>query len=166
MVQEAEKLLSLSWGCPSPAPPPAPPSLRGSYVLHPHPHPRPSSFLSPPPSFLHHRGTPGPDTRCSGSGLKPVRNQSAPFTQVRILPQGGLTREQVWGGGALLPDSLGGCRQTSFLHSPLASEPAAHTAVRTRVPAPHLFLVPPAGRLHPSSGPPSPGTSAQGRASQ
>ena len=77
-------------GAAPPQPPPALASLRGSYVLHPQPHPRPSSFLSPPPSFLHHRVTPGPDTPCSGSGLEPVRNQSAPFTQVWILPEGGL----------------------------------------------------------------------------
>ena len=52
--------------------------------------------------------------------------------------------------------ALGGCRETSFLCAPPASEPAAHTALRTRVPAPHLFLVRPAGHLHPSSGPPIP----------
>ena len=86
LAQEIEEILSLSWGCPSPAPLPDPPSLRGFYALH--PHPRPGSFLSPPPSFLHHRVTPGPDIPCSGSGLEPVRNQSASFTQVRILPEG------------------------------------------------------------------------------
>ena len=87
LVQGAEELLSLSWGGPFPAPA-APPSLRGSCVLHPHPHPRPSSFLSPPPSFLHHRVTPGPDTPCSGSGLEPVRNQSAPLLRSRSSPSG------------------------------------------------------------------------------
>ena len=143
MVQEAEDLLSLSWGFPSSTHPPALPSLRGSYVLHPHPHPRPRSFLSPTHSFLHHRVTPGPDIPCSGSGLEPVRNQSAPFTQVRILP-----KEDPKGPGSRSPEegpcfrtALGGCRQTSFLCSPPASEPAAHTALRTRVPGPHLFLV-------------------------
>ena len=39
--------------------------------------------------------------------------------------------------------ALEDCRETAFLCSPPASEPAAHTAVRTRVPAPRLFLVPP-----------------------
>ena len=159
LVQEAEEFLSLSWGCTSPAPP----SLRGPCVLHRHPHPRPSSFLSPPGFLLASQSHPLLRLRTRASEESICSLYSGPDPP-RRGPKGPGSRSGEEGPCFLT--ALGGCRQTSFLCSPLASEPPAHTALRTRVPAPHLFLVPPAGRLHPSSGPPSPGTSAQGRAAQ
>ena len=162
MVQEAEELLSLSWGYPSPNPPPVPPSLRGPYVLHPHPHPRSSSFLSPPGFLLASQSHPllrlrigaSEESICSlYSGLDPPRRG----------PKGPGSRSPEEGPCFLT--ALGGCRQTSFLCAPPASEPAAHSALRTRFPA-LISSWYTSWAPHPSSGPPSPGTSAQGRASQ
>ena len=114
---------------PSPSPPPAPPSLRGMYVLRPPPPPwvgqlvLTSSFLS-----CITESAPGPATTHLGSRLKPVRTQSAPFTQVLILPEGGPKGPSgsSCGRGALHPHGLGeGCRQTSFfslLSRPLSQQ--------------------------------------------
>ena len=154
LVQGAEELLSLSWGGPSPAPPRALPSLAPISST-----PTPGgSFLSPPLSFLHHRVTPGPDTPYSGSGLEPVRNQSAPFTQVLILPEGGLKDQgagplrkglasgQPW-GAAGKPPSFVPLQPLRQQHTQL-SGPWSLT--------PHLFLVPPSWAPPPQLGPTTP----------
>ena len=73
---------------------------------------------------------------------------------------------QVQGGGALLPDSLEGFQGNLLPSLPSSLRASSTQSSQDQGPYPHLFLVPPAGRIHPSSGPPSPVTSAQGRAAQ
>ena len=163
LVQEAEELLSLSWGGPSPAPA-APPSLRGST---PTPTPRPAaschlllpSCITESPQALNPllrlRTGASQESICSFySGPDPPRG--GPIAPGSRSPEEGLC----------FLTALRGCRQTSFLRSPPASEPAAHTDLRTRVPAPISSWSPQLGACTPAQAHPSPGTSTQGRAAQ
>ena len=126
--------------------PPQPPSssflTEGLLCPPPPPPPQAQQLLVTSSFFTASQSHPGPDTPCLGSGLEPVRNQSASFTQVWILLRGCLrTKEQVPRWGALLSDSLEGLQANllpSFPYSLWASnwQPSGPGSL-----PPYLFLV-------------------------
>jgi hypothetical protein len=56
----------------------------------------------------------------------------------------------------LLPDSLGGLQANLLPLLPSSIRASSTQSSQDQGPYPHLFLVPPAGHLHPSLGPPIP----------